>query len=201
MRILTEVGEIGVHHGDREYKLRPSLYAMSQLGDPKEIVELYVNVMGNGAFDDALSVIFACSEEDLSPVFGCYVPAQAGTGWRYKAGKADIRHVMPIAQCLLKHGITGSLPEIRQKEQQSGSFTQEFNARDHVALAMAHLGMSELDAWDLTMTSLVGALRSKYPPQPSNDPGSKAPTKQQHDETMAWFERVEAMRTKRNGAH
>lgn len=47
-------------------------------------------------------------------------------------------------------------------------------------------------------TELMVALRAKFPPQESSDPGGKAPAKEQHEETMAWFERVEAARA-RNG--
>ena len=62
---------------------------------------------------------------------------------------------------------------------------------------MAHLGIGERDAWAMTMTSLVAALRAKFP-----QPKSASPTVEEHDATMAWFERVQAMRGEKtkNGA-
>jgi len=115
MRVLTEIGEIGVVNGDVTHVLRPSLYAMTQLGSPAEIVELYASVMGNGDFGDALAVIFACAEGDLGDLFGGYIPAKAGSGWRYKVGKAKPEHVIPLAQCLLKHGVTGAYKPLANK--------------------------------------------------------------------------------------
>ncbi len=43
--ILTEIGEIGVHHNGETYVLRPSLYAMSKIGSPKEILRTYAFIM------------------------------------------------------------------------------------------------------------------------------------------------------------
>ena len=57
--ILTDVGEIGVYYEGREMILRPSLYAMSKLGDKKEILEIYLRVM---AGDLAYSLAFLLSE-------------------------------------------------------------------------------------------------------------------------------------------
>lgn len=198
---LTDVGEIGVRVGAEYHKLRPSLQAMTQIGTPAEIVAIYASVMTDVAhmdrFPDALSVVHACSDGDLSSVFGCYVPARAGSGIRFKPGKAEPAHIVPLARCLLKHGITGALPALPRKPGHEPEYVQEFDARAHVALAMAHLGMSSPEAWAMTMTELVGALRAKFPPQESSEPGAKAPTKEQHEATMEWFERVEAARVKR----
>ena len=86
--ILTEIGEIGVMVGDNSYKLRPSLYAMSTLGSPDEIVEVYSRVMLDESLEDALAVIYACSNDDLSGVFGTLsyvdgVPKSYGKKRRY----------------------------------------------------------------------------------------------------------------------
>lgn len=64
---------------------------------------------------------------------------------------------------------------------------------------VVHLGMSEREAWNATMTSLVAALRAKYPPMEKDSPGARAPTLEEHEATEAWFERVEAKRRKAAG--
>src|SRR5699024_10976404 len=76
--ILTEIGEVGVHLGDETYVLRPSLYSMSLLGEPRWIVKDYVKLMSNPInrsdrwqqFLTALRVVHSCSEKDIGHVFG-----------------------------------------------------------------------------------------------------------------------------------
>lgn len=198
--ILTETGEIGVHVGDTVHVLRPSLYAMTQIGEPAKIVEVYATVMFDGLegraaddqFADALMVICACSEDDLSDVFGHYDEHLA-----FYPGAADPEHVLPLARCLLGHGVTGVQKPLPRRADDEPEFVREFIARDHVALAVAHLGVSEREAWQMTMTSLVGALRAKFPPTPDQSPGARAPTKEEHEATEEWFARIEEKRRKR----
>ncbi len=191
--ILTDIGEVGVHAGERTHVLRPSLYAMSRLGEPAEIVALFVSVMGEApAMADALAVLYACSEDDLSPMFGAmeiqcdrvvYVP-----------GLADPAQIIPIARCLLRHGVTGALAPLPRAAGDEPEYVQEFDARAHVALAMAHLGIRERDAWQMTMTSLVGALRAKFPQQA---PGASAPSIEETEAALEWHDRVLAKKSQR----
>lgn len=196
--ILTEIGEVGITAGDQHYKLRPSLYAMTQIGDPAEIVRVYASVMSDvphkDQLGDALTVIYACADDDISSLFGVYEPSEKGI--RHIPGSAPPEHIIPLAQCLLKHGVTGALPPLPRKAGEEHEFVQEFDARAHVSLAIAHLGMSSADAWQMTMTELVGALRAKFPEIENRAPGAKAPSKQEMEETLEWFERVEAKRAK-----
>lgn len=196
---LTEIGEIRVHDGERQHLLRPSLSAMAQIGSPEEIVRVFSAVMADtphpSQFDEALAVVHACAVDDLGGLFGGHVPD--GKALRYQPGRADPAHIIPLARCLLKHGITGALPPLPPKpghESSEPEYVQEFDARAHAALAMAHLGASSAEAWSMTMTELVGALRAKYPQQESREPGSRAPDKESMEKTMEWFERVEAAR-------
>lgn len=191
--ILTDIGEIGVHLGDRVYILRPSLYAMTQLGSPASIVETYAVVMADldqgphrwHQFSEALRVIHACSEEDLSDVFGYFNGRD-----KYVRKLADMADILPLARCLIQHGVTGVNKPVARRAEDSSDYVKEFNAAEHVAMAVAHLGMSERDAWNCTMTSLVAALQAKFPPV--DGAGSNAPSADEHDAAMEWFERVEA---------
>ena len=181
---------------------------MSQLGSPAEIVSVFVSVMGEVTgnhgkslqLQDALSVIFACAgDDDLSGLFGAIEPrkiVKEGTPVLvYRPARVPPDHILSLARCLLKHGIIGALPE--QPKRTDDNYSTEFNSRDLVAVAMAHLGLAEREAWDMTMTGLAGALRSKFPPQESKEPGAKAPSKEEHEATMEWAARVEAKRRKR----
>lgn len=197
--ILTSIGEIGVHSGERTIVLRPSLYAMSCLGDPKEIVRVFASVMGGESkerFSDALATVYACTEGEIDWLVGHW--SESG----YVPGAMPPENVIHLARCLLKHGIAGDLPAPERKPSDDPpEYINEFDARTHVSIAMAHLGLSERDSWNITMTALVGALRAKFPRPESTSPGAKAPTKEQHQATMDWFERVEAARNRNRGVH
>lgn len=189
--ILTDIGEIGIHMGADCYKLRPSLYAISQLGTPTQIVELFSAVMSDRPpIGDVLGVIHACSDDDLSHVFGCFVPARAvgAKGLRYVAGAAPLVHAVHIARTLLRHGVTGALPPLPRTTEADGDYTTGFDARANVAVAMAHLGATRGDAWQMTMTELVGAMRAKFPQMPETDEkGNRVPPKmtvKEYDATM-----------------
>lgn len=197
--ILTSIGEIGVHWGERTIVLRPSLYAMSCLGEPREIVRVFSSVMGGHSTErlsDALATIYACAEEDVAEVFGYW--AENG----FVPGLVTPEDVIHLARCLLKHGIVGDLPEPERKPgDDPPEYINEFDARTHVSIAMAHLGLSERDSWNVTMTALVGALRAKFPRPESTAPGAKAPSKAEHEATMDWFDRVELARKAKKGVH
>lgn len=201
--MLTEIGEVGVYAGEVQVVLRPSLRAMAALGDPEEIVALYERVM-SGSGDpkarnqDAQSVIYACAPEtDIANLFGLY---GCVTPDGEVPGAAPEEHAITLARHLLKHGVTGAIPPDPKAEQRA-DYVRTFVARENAALAMAHLGLTEREAWDMTMTGLVSVLKAKYPPAKSEVPGASAPTKEEHEQTMAWFERVEEMRRKRSGVH
>ena len=160
MQILTEIGEVCIHAG-RDVLLRPSLAAIASLGDPREIVDVFARVMA-GDHMDSLGVVFACAEEDVSDLFGCY--EFRGDAIRYTPGLAPAAHVVPLAQCLMRHGVVGVAKPLPRRADAEDQYLTEFDAKEHAALAMAHLGLTEREAWNMTMTGLVAALRAKFPP-------------------------------------
>lgn len=201
--ILVDIGEIGIHTGADCYKLRPSLYAISQLGSPAEIVRLYGAVMGEAPIlADVLGVIHACAQEDVSHVFGCFVPARApgAKGLRYVPGTAKVADTAILARSLLRHGVTGALPP-QEAEGDEPAYSAEFDARSYVALAMAHLGATSAEAWQMTMTELVGAMRAKFPPIKDQKRPAKPMTAPEYDATMEYGDAIMAKLAKRkNGA-
>jgi hypothetical protein len=208
--ILSDVGEIGIHHGAETFRLRPSFYAMSRLGPPELIVAVFTLVMDTAidliaehlpdelpktiSFRAAWDVLRACwdsAEEDLVRVLGRF--SSAG----YEAGAIPAAHVFPLARCLLKHGLVGDAPPLRPAAvPEDKKFTDKFVARDHVAFAMAHLGLNEREAWGMTMTGLVLTLRAKFPEltEPVEPRAGVPPTKAEHEQTMEWFEKIDAKR-------
>lgn len=211
MHVHTEIGEAEIEYAGRAYRLRPSFAALARMGNPAEIVELFGQVLGplpaltGKAWADAprvkrwgrdrlygaLTVLHACSEDDLGPLIGGISPRM-----HYQPGVMPIDDVIVLAQSMLKHGVVGDVPPDPSKPER-GTYSKEFAARDYVALAMAHLGASESDAWGMTMTSFILAMRAKFPPGPQ--PGDNAPTLQAQDATMSWLAAVNAKRSGSNG--
>lgn len=201
--ILTEVGEIGVTVNGSTYKLRPSLHAISELGSPAYIVEVFVKLMAQSLnnsqleqqFGLALSVVHTCSTDDLSDIFGYYNERR-----KYVVKKAAWQDIIVIARELMTHGVIGVTS--KQVKSSKKEYIKEFRAADVAAMAIAHLGMSEQEAWQLTMTGFVNAMLAKYPPP--EEEKSVAPTIEEHDKIMAWADEVERKqrekpRLKKNG--
>lgn len=191
----TQVGELAVQVGLRRWLFRPSLLAMSRLGPPEHIVHVFAAVHGgfsSEAFLLAVEVLWACCEGDASDLTG-YVRMYG----KWVPGLLPPEDVVVLAQSLMTHGVTGAVPP--ELPSQAGSdrqqYTPGFRAAETAALAMAHLGLSEQEAWHMTMTGVVLAMRAKY-----HDP-SKPSVEAQADEadaTLEWLNRVNAMR---DGAH
>lgn len=197
--VLTDVGEIGIYTSDARFVLRPTLRAMAAIGEPAEIIQIFASVYGpTHPFQhfDALRVLNACADgfEPLE-VIGFIGEDEASGGLKYNPERVPQEHLVPLARDLLKHGIVGDV-KARSSGDESGTI-DEFVARDYAALAVAHLGMNERDSWDLTMTSLVVALRTKFPDAGKGTPGAGAPTKEQHEKSMDWFEEINRKRKAR----
>lgn len=213
--ILRDVGEVGVHVGDRTHMLRPSLYHVSRIGSPADIVAAYGLVFDNtldlvGAVtpDDlplmlgwqaAFNVLRACwdgTDEEFTRVAGTLEPLG-----EFTPGVIPRTHVVPLARCLLKHGVAGDVPP-PSSTGKTPEYAQEFVARDHVAFAVAHLGVSEREAWGMTMTSLLLALRAKFPPVPTEQDAAGGPLTVEHaNEAAEWLEKLSAKRARRKGAN
>lgn len=194
--ILTGVGEVCVHiKGGEDMLLRPSLAAFFNMGSPEEIVDIATRAL-SGSFIDCLAVIYACSpdEDNASKVFG-YTELLEGGEISYVKGLAEPEHIPIIANCLIRHGVIGVQDEdAKESGADGGEYSPTFDARKYASIAMAHLGLSERDAWNMTMTGLLGAIHSKYKSE-RESVGSKAPSKKELDATMEWYEQIKIARS------
>lgn len=174
---------------------RPSLLSISSLGDPTEIVRVFESVMGNSDTKlqlwDAMAVLWACADDkDLAAdSVGRIEPGEHGP--EYVAGEMPIDHVIHMARHMLHHGMVGDV-EIKPADGRTPTPMKEFKSADFVAMAIAHLGMSQSEAWALSMTALVAALNSKFPQvaKGKDGGGDSHPTKEQHKATMEWFKKI-----------
>lgn len=200
MTALTAIGEVGIEAGGRSYLLRPSLFSMSQIGSPADIVETTAIVLApepdepfilkrfrKERFERALTVLYACAgDQDLGDLIGGMVPTGRGR-IAYSPGLLPMHDIVAIAKGLLRHGVQG---DTEPEPGRVGEALSEFKCAEYVSAAIAHLGMSESDAWNMTMTSFVQVMKSKYPPKP----GAKPMTALDVDAKMSWLEKINAAR-------
>lgn len=213
MGALTAIGEVGIEIKGRSYLLRPSLFAMTRIGSAKEIVECSALLLGTEPLTPgykilglnavqrfrrdrlraALTVLAACATEDIGDLIGGITPRMA-----YSPGKLPISDILAIAQGLIWHGVMGNVDPNSNKRpaNEKKEYLSEFDASSFVYSAVAHLGLSEAEAWNLTMTGFVIAMQAKFPPQANN---GDSPSLHKYDETMSWFDKVKKKKAANNG--
>ena len=201
MRAITSIGEIGVSVGDYDYLFRPSLAAMDSLGSPADIVSKFgilfsapklnpfwpvsaYRAWEREVMATAYDVLIACCADDVSPLLG-----HMGSKWgSFVTGSMPSQDMVHLARSLMRHGIVGLKPEGRPLNKPKEEYVPEFQAREFVSQAVAHLGLSSAEAWQMTMTEFSGAMQSKY-----GKPESLPPT-EEHDEAMSRLAEINRLR-------
>lgn len=197
---ITSIGEIGAYVGDMAYLFRPSLSAMDSLGSPVEIVEKYALLFSSPKINPfwptqayrswerevmatAYDVLIACCDDDVTPLLG-----HMGSKWgSFVPGAMPAIDMIYLARSLMHDGIIGLKPEgllAKPKEE----YTPQFKAREFVAQAVAHLGLSSDQAWHLTMTEFAGAMQSKF------GKPETLPSLDEHDDAMARLKEINRLR-------
>lgn len=200
-----EAGELGVSTAERDYVFRPSFGAMTRLGSPTEIVELFGTLYSMPEINPiypvesyrrwekevlgvAYDVLTACCEDDVTPLIG-HVGSKYGS---WVPGAMPPEHMIPLARSLMKHGITGNI-KLRGKPKQE-DYTNDFKAKDFVASAIAHLGLSEDEAWNMTMTTFAAAMRAKFGSPKEEELNDIA---DRHDDNMQRLAAINRIRDKK----
>lgn len=162
--VNTTIGEMGIHTEGRDYLFRPSLYALTKIGDPKELVSIYskISYFNWGSLPYALGVMTACyqGEGDLFDLIGCYREGKKKSGkipLLYRPGVVPVEDVFTLAFRLLKYGMVGKPKNNEGKEANS------FDPCEFQAAAVAHFGLSPSEAWNLTMIEFQNIMNSKFP--------------------------------------
>lgn len=201
MRAITSIGEVGVSVGDLEWLFRPSLAAIDSLGSPDQIVSKFGILFSAPKINPywpvpayrswerelmatAYDVLVACCESDVTPLIG-----HMGSKWgSFVPGAMPSQDMVHLARSLMKHGIIGLKPEGRPLAKPKEEYVPEFRPREFVAQAIAHLGLSSAEAWNLTMTEFSGAMQSKF-----GKPETLPPV-EEHDEAMSRLAEINRLR-------
>ncbi|EFQ8851059.1 hypothetical protein H0F83_004436 [Salmonella enterica subsp. enterica serovar Kedougou] len=217
MKAITDIGQAVIRAGGKELFLNPSFLAMSRIGTPEQIVDAFVKVHAGHypkhriadpqilkaanarCFADmaaaAANVVRHCSEVDVAEVIGSYSLSTTGR-LIFKPGVLPVEDVIQLARHLILHGVMGDQPP-EEFESKKGEYSDKIDVRTFVYTAVAHLGMSEADAWNMTMTSFRAAMNAKFPQKEKG----KVPTQEKYDEVMDWAEQMLAIDAQRNGPH
>lgn len=203
MQPRLEAGELSVGTSARDYLFRPSFSAMASLGSPAEIVELYGLLHSSPVINPyfpvesyrrwerqvisaSIDVLVACCDEDITALTG-HVGSKYGSWVQGAIPAQDMPH---LARSLMKYGITGNI-KLRGKPK-TEDYSAEFHAKDFVASAIAHLGLSENEAWNMTMTTFAAAMRAKF-----GDPEEKLAGLERHDDNMQRLAAINRIRDKK----
>ena len=205
MRPNIEVGEIGIRTATRDYAFRPGLSAMAGLGFPPEIVEIFGVLHSSPAINpyypvesyrrwerEVLSAAYnvlsaCCDDESLTELIG-HNGSRYGS---YVYGAMPIEDMPHIARALMRHGVTGNAkPRGKPKREE---YSSEFSAKEHAAIAIAHLGMSEREAWDMTVSGISAAMQAKFG-KPVDNIDDLLDTR---ESDMAWLDGVNRLRDKK----
>ena len=168
--VITAIGQVGIDTPTKKYILTPTLAAIASLDDP---VETYLDLADNNTSHEwrvqcAHNVILACSDDkSINQYLGLQIIGKPrlrrGVVVRqYNEHYIDDVHAVCIAESLLYHGMVGKVEY--KAPVSSDAYSNEFNPLQWVSAVVAHLGLSERDAWGMTMTSILNTMKTKYPP-------------------------------------
>ena len=148
------------------------------------IDHIRTSTYGKRALVAAITVLEACSNDDLTPLVGEFRPVKR------RKGLMDDFDMVLIAQSLITHGIIGKAKVRQLQRNESGATTNEFNAFEYISAARTHFGISRDEAQQLTMTEFQLMLAAKYPAQ-------KGYTREEYDQAADdYFARREKRRAK-----
>ncbi|MBD2816619.1 hypothetical protein ID850_18170 [Xenorhabdus sp. Flor] len=207
MTPILDIGEIVISTDKSDFLFRPSLAAMTRIGTPKQIVDVYTLL--NGAETQSLvnrAMLAYGSVPDWlirmmrKPAFGRNILSTAMMviqaccdedtdeligEWRpgqrgivYRPGKVPINDIIVIAQELVTHGVIGKV-KIRKLQRNEGTeeYSGQFKAIEYINAARAHFTMSRGEAEQLTMTEFQMMLKAKFPEE-------KGFTREEYDAVM-----------------
>lgn len=171
MSVITAIGHVGIKTPNGEYKLVPSLAAIASLNNPAQMYNDLVSpkTEHERRMEIAHKIILACSNDKalkkyLGRQLACKPRMRRGVITKtYTNVYVDDIHAFAIAEQLLYHGMVGKVKR-RASSVKESDYTNTFDPLEWVAAVVAHLGLSEADAWNMTMTSILAALKTKFPP-------------------------------------
>jgi len=121
---------------------------------------------GKRALLSAMSVLEACTDTDVAPLIGEFLPAKRkGRAFKRRYGAMSDFEMLVLARSLITHGVIGKAKVRQLQKHEGGSASTEFNAFEYISAARSHFGISRSEAEQLTMTEFQMMISAKYPDQ------------------------------------
>ena len=180
--IHVRTGQFAAVVDGKRYVFNPCFAAMAKIGSDRELVEYFATVHGGKypqrlptdadlrnrilarcygeLVQTSIHVLKCCSECEIGPLLGKL---------RLRPGLMPTSDVITLAQHCMYHGLIGDGPEEDAGEIREGEYKPTFNVLEFVYSAVAHLGLSESEAWNMTMTGYRAAVRAKTLPDERNE--------------------------------
>ncbi|HBJ0476666.1 TPA: hypothetical protein LAN56_003397 [Escherichia coli] len=188
--IHVRTGQFAAVVDGRRYVFNPCFAAMAKIGSDRELVEYFATIHGGKypsrlpadpdlrnsilarcygeLVQTSIRILKCCSEDEIGPLLGECRFTPSGK-LRLKPGLMPTSDVITLAQHCMYHGLIGDGPEEDAGEIMEGEYKPTFNVLEFVYSAVAHLGLSESEAWNMTMTGYRAAVRAKTPPDERNE--------------------------------
>jgi len=175
---MPEVGHVRViAQGGQEFDFVPSLGAINKLGTGPEIVQTAADLYDRRPFlslTAARVVMQAChvGEGDVFALVGCM-----SADGHDVPGSMPVAEILTVARYLVQHGTAGK----SRPGGGRGKYSAEFSVAQHVAAAVAHLGVARADALAMTMTEMQMLVEAKYPESKAKE----VPTREEYRKQLA----------------
>jgi hypothetical protein len=156
-RFAINHGHVIASHEGKEYVFSPTFANIDKLGTPEDVVSVYGGLYSlnpDVCIRAAMLVLTCCGDDDAVDVVG-YLDAKLSR----VDGVMPITEMIIIARHLMKHGIVGNA----KPSEGGGKFSDKFDASEYVDAAIIHFGISQVEAWSLTMTQFTRMLEMKFP--------------------------------------
>lgn len=187
--IHVRTGQFAAVVNGKRYEFNPCFAAMAKIGNDSELVEYFALIHGSKypsrlptdpdlrnsimarcygeIVQTSMRILKCCSDDEIAPLLGeCRLTSSGKL--RLKPGLMPTSDVITLAQHCMYHGLIGDGPEEDAGEIREGEYKPTFNVLEFVYSAVAHLGLSESEAWNMTMTGYRAAVRAKTPPEARN---------------------------------
>ena len=187
--IHVRTGQFAAVVNGKRYEFNPCFAAMAKIGNDSELVEYFALIHGSKypsrlptdpglrnrimarcygeIVQTSMRILKCCSDDEIAPLLGeCRLTSSGKL--RLNPGLMPTSDVITLAQHCMYHGLIGDGPEEDAGEIREGEYKPTFNVLEFVYSAVAHLGLSESEAWNMTMTGYRAVVRAKTPPEARN---------------------------------
>lgn len=167
MKPIFPIGQQAIKVGNKRYLFTPSFRNIANVSEPKDLISIFHLMTDKDADIVAVcghsnDVMSACAVDDL-PDDLLWSLASSWDGKRtvMKEGLISLSAQIIMSADLLYMGMVGNPPKMRQKS--SNKEMKEFNCIEYVSIAVAQLGFTPAQAWEITMVDFQKAMEAKYP--------------------------------------